>query len=379
MNYVNYAESITDAPIEFHNFMGIAGMGCVLGNKVHFPFGDTNIYPNIWIILLAPSSAYRKTTALNIIKRLLLRVDPALVYPNEFSHEKIQEILSQKPYGSFFFSEFITLMGLLNRDYMAGCKAFLADLFDCPVVYERQTKGNNTRIENPAVSIFSATTIEWFLEMVKETDIYGGFLPRFLIVPAYSKTKDMPIPPRVDQVKQKALIDELEEISKVSGEAYLTDGARKLHGQWYSRFSECADGTRFNAFYQRLQTYILKFAMIIQVSKNRGLEITEDSMQEAIGYMDWLSNNMRIIEDNELTFGKVQKDMKKVMGILRQRKTKGESETSRKDLLRATRLSSKELDNTTETLFEQEKIDISQKTVGDSHKRTMFYRLIEEA
>lgn len=110
--YKEYCEEVTDSHPNYHDFVGIATVGVILGNGCYLPFGDTRIYPNIWLILLGDSSFARKTTALNIGKRLLSEVSPAKIYPNEFSHEKIQSLLEEKPAGCFYFSEFLSLMGV---------------------------------------------------------------------------------------------------------------------------------------------------------------------------------------------------------------------------------------------------------------------------
>ena len=39
-SYVQYASEITDAPVEFHDFTGLAILSAAIGNKVHFEFAD---------------------------------------------------------------------------------------------------------------------------------------------------------------------------------------------------------------------------------------------------------------------------------------------------------------------------------------------------
>ena len=87
--YQHYAEEVTDASPDYHAFMGLVTLASVVGNRVFMPWGDTNIYPNMWVILIGKSTLDRKTTSINISKRLLFRFNHKLIYPNEFSYEKL--------------------------------------------------------------------------------------------------------------------------------------------------------------------------------------------------------------------------------------------------------------------------------------------------
>ena len=59
--YIEFAQEVTDAPITFHNFMGYAVISAVVGRNVYFPFGDMNLYPNLYMLFIAASSRFRKS------------------------------------------------------------------------------------------------------------------------------------------------------------------------------------------------------------------------------------------------------------------------------------------------------------------------------
>jgi hypothetical protein len=368
--YKEYCEEVTDSHPNYHDFVGIATVGVILGNGCYLPFGDTRIYPNIWLILLGDSSFARKTTALNIGKRLLSEVSPAKIYPNEFSHEKIQSLLEEKPAGCFYFSEFLSLMGLLSRDYMVGTKGFLADLFDCPYAYKRETGGRSINIVSPAISIMSATTQSWFTEKMKESDIQGGFLPRFLMILPKPKTKSLALPPPADKDKRQVLVDMLKNIQHISGVCFLKEEARKMFEDFYAQLSRMPGNGRTQPFLQRLQIYALKFAIIYNVMDEMSLKISASSMFKSIGKITELCKSMTTVEDEDMVFGKVQGNMRKISQYL-----KKHGDSSKSTLLMNTRLSSREFNEAIETLTESEKVSIQK--IKTTKRPLTIYSLIE--
>ena len=246
--YKEFCEEITDAPPNYHDHIGLLTVSLVLGNQIYLPFGDTRIYPNMWMILLGSSSFSRKTTAINIGKRLVSEVCPDRIYPNEFSHEKIQGLFKDRPAGCFFFSEFVTLMGLLSRDYLSATKGFLTDLYDSPYSYTRETLKSTVTISNPAISIASATTQEWFTDKMKESDVLGGFIPRFLMVMPSKKTRSIGIPPMADQTKRETLKYYLQNFKSISGVCVLTKDVSKSFESWYEILSVSNGSARLDPF-----------------------------------------------------------------------------------------------------------------------------------
>ncbi len=369
--YKEFCTEITDAPENYHDYMAMATVGIVMGNDVYLPFGDTRIYPNVWLILLGDSSYSRKTTSINIGKKLLSEVFPERIYPNEFSQEKIQSLLGDHPAGGFFFSEFVTLMGLLSRDYMSGTKGFLADIYDSPFTYRRETQKGTVEIRNPAISIISATTQSWFTDRMKESDIMGGFLPRFLMIMPGQKTKSLAIPPEADFEKKKVLRNILEKISQIKGVAYLKPDAKAYFEGWYEKLCSWPSNGRTQPFIQRLQIYTLKFAMILSAINSGDLKINHENMAQAVEMVRRAAKDLTKIDDEELVFGKVQINMKKVIDYLRKH-----GQTPKSKLLMNTRLSSREFLEAITTLMDSERV--KEVKIKTTTKPVTLYEIKEE-
>jgi len=364
--YQEFAEELTDAPAKFHEFIGYAIVGIILGRKAYFPFGAQRICPNFYITLIAPSSIYRKSTALSIASRVIRSVDHEKILPAEFSQERLIDLLQQTPSGSFFFYEFKTLLGLLEKDYMQGTKAFLTELYDNPIEYTRKTRAAEIRIDNPCISIVSATTMNWFTEMIKLGDMEGGFLNRFIFVPAYKKLKNMPIPPKLDEEKLRVLRVILEDLQKYYNEKEfsMSSEARELYINWFdaslSEIEIQKDDSGYCASATRMQVYLIKFAMINAIVDNHASIISGENMIKAIGLVDWLMIQTKSIIKTEISGNKYEKQLRSVRRVLE--RNGGECAWSR--LLQNSNMKSKELMEIIMTL--EERCEIERTFQGDN-------------
>jgi len=366
--YKEYASEITDAPMIFHDFVSLAVLSATIGNKIFFRFGHQRILLNLWIVLLAPSSLYRKTTAINIGKYILREIDENIILPDEFSHEKILEVLQVQQQGIFVFSEFLILSSLLAKDYNAGLKSTLTSLYDSPPKYMRRTIHKTYEIDNPCISILSATTIEWLLEKTKEGDLMGGFLPRFIFVPALSKEKTIIFPSCGDINKKENITSFLSDITYMKGGMSFDNEAMKLYKEWYVKFENKVNtqDNYFSSFSTKLALYLLKFACLFAIGEDQRLIVQKKHINKAIQISNFLLSSLENIIQKEFTFTYFQRNLKRVKEIISKNK-----KISRKELVRKTRLPARILNEIINTLNEGEEIDIVRER--GKYKPTIYY------
>lgn len=367
--YVEFASEVTDAPVQYHNIIALAVLATALGNNVYLERGNKKIYPNMWVIILGPSSAFRKSTVLSIGKDLLRRVCENTLLPEEFSQEKLLALLQDQPQGIFIYYEFMALVGLLQRDYMAGAKALLTELFDCPTKYTRKTKGEVVEVVNPVLNLVAATTTEWFLEKAKEADMHGGFFPRFLYVPVDAKPTTVPFPEPADITKRNTLVGILGNIRKnVKGTMKLSPDAKAYYVKWFVSFeAKTAHSNSMIAFRTRLTTYCLKIACLIEISATGNLIVSQKSMEGACSTTTWLSNQLRRLEE-ELTFTRFSTHKKKVLKLIR-----GEPGITKSKLLQYSNLSARDLGSLISTLKVEERIVEKQEIKPGKKKKSICY------
>ena len=186
----------TDAPREYIVPCALVTIATVLSHRVYVPFGGDRVYPNLWVVLLGPSSTFRKTTTVKQVRRTLGRLtegDPhGLLFPDEFSKEALVSRLAERAQGLLTYSEFSGALAAMGRDYMSGTKELLADLYDSPPKYQR-TVGNRTiTAQNVCIGILAASQTDWLLEKIKESDIRGGFMARICSCPPSTSAGSWP-------------------------------------------------------------------------------------------------------------------------------------------------------------------------------------------
>lgn len=378
--YVDYASEFTDTPPVFHQRVALSVLSSTVNRNVHIRQGNKDISPNLWMVLIAPSSFYHKSTAVFIGNDILNQINPDLVYPDEFSHEKLLEIMSKKPKGVFTIHEFKSFMGLMSKDYNSGLKSVITALFDSPPKYTREIKGkaggeNSITIENPFLNILGASTLDWFVESLQDGDIMGGFLPRFLIVPFRGrKAKTIAFQPADDKTKREKVIEELRTIAQVHGEMKFSTEAIDYYKKWYLDYEKKMDGKdRLSAFYTRIASYALKFAMLLALDKRQELKITEEDCKEACSLADCFTREVAKLVEDEIS-RKTDPKRQKVEDTIRDARGFGISKTN---LIRDTRFRVKDLDAILETLkvgeFVYEKPLTNEGLTGAAGSKKMYY------
>lgn len=369
--YVEYASEFTDAPEVIHHRIGLMILSTVINRNVWLRQGYKNIYPNLWMVIVAPSSFYRKSYSVGSAENMLRQYDSRLILPREFSVEALIQTLSEQPQGLLMSYEFKTFVGMMSREYMAGAQSLITELYDCPEIYDRKLMSRSVSIKEPFLNILSASTVDWLRNSLKEDDLAGGFLPRFLIVTAPEKTKVFPFQPVADYGKKNLLVDLLRSISEVTGEVKFADDAKDFYIEWYTKFEkEHKGGGVLSPFYARLTEYAKKFCIILAIDRRMGLEIKLDDCRDACILAETFARDItRYVEDG-LVYDRMGAWRKKVETAL---KGAGAGGISKRDLLRETRIIARNLDTILDTLDQEERVKKQLITTEESDKPVQVY------
>ncbi len=378
-SYCNdYASQISDAPRKYQELMGMSVISTVLNRKVYLNYGIYNLYPNLYVVLLGKSTVMRKSHALNMAKYLISKVNDSLILPNDFTPEGLFNLLVDNPSGIISWSEFGAFLVNANaKTYQAGIKEFLTESYDCPKKINKRLSSNEFTINNVYLNIITASTIDWFTENIIQRDIFGGFLGRFIYIPCTPEDKDKwyPMPNQVDQKVINKLLLKLKAISNISGEMKLSDEAKVIQIKWLRRHEEdisnIDDSKGITSFYSRLSDYLLKFAMLYEISSSNSsnsLTISENSMLRAVKLVNWLKESLSNLINKHVEFSKEGREINRILRIIEEKKT-----ISRANLLMNSHLSAKKLDEILSTLLQSEQI--KQTFIQESRKKTTVYQI----
>ena len=346
----------SDAPRIYHIASSLALLAAIVENRWYLPFGGDRLYPNVWVLILGPSSFFRKSSSIAKAKRLLIKVNEGALLPDEFSREALVKRLSRRAQGLLTYSEFSGVLATFSKDYMSGTKELLTDLYDCPPEYTRIVGKEELTAHGVCVSILAASQTGWFLEKLKAGDIRGGFMARFSFWPAFDKKRFVAIPPQPHSGDAHALYQHLQMLAQARcGACALGAGVETAYTRWLETHERELHGhprcDDLSPFWSRLSIMTLKFAMLLQLSHDADPCITVSTMESALALTDFLKRALTYLFAEEFAFTREQQDRQRVL-----RTVIRHPEIRLQDLYRFCHLSKREMTAALETLVAEGRI-----------------------
>lgn len=355
-DYLHAVTPLTDAPPEFHLISGMAALSAAIGNRLFTESWGQNVFPHLWAVLVAPSSFWRKSTSISQAERMLYGAsDGGIVYPSDWSREKLISMLAEQPAGFMAQKEFGGFLELLARNYMAGAKEMLTDLYDGPDTYTRALKSEVVKISRPAITLLGATTLNWLESKITDGDLQGGFLARFLFVTASAKASPKGMtPPMAPDVRARLqlFLHDLHEAPET--QATFSPDATEALNDWTLGWEEEVGRTHhrsdLSGFAVRLQTYALKFAMLYRLSAVFGTKdvarfhlVDVAAVEQAIAYCRALWTSVAGLIDDDIAITKDARDLRRLKAIIG-------SGITRSDALKRAKLKARDFDAFLDTL-----------------------------
>lgn len=308
--YLEYTEGSEVCP-RFSIFSLFGVLGAVIRKKVYLSRSSTGnilIYPNPWIILVAPQGIGHKSSAIRLGRKFLeLMEDKPKILASKLTPEAlIKSLASQvvadkapiepgerqrlvvykrKAQGLLYSSEFGVLLG--REKYNMGMIALLTDLYDCPDEWNSETvMRGDQRLYEVCLSVLGASTPDWMQSMLPTDAFKGGFMSRLILV-GYPdgwnrRVGDLVDPPRT---LRDSILSDFEEISRYKGEIGWSKEAKEYFVNWYMSLPEPVPGPQA-AYLERKQDHALKLAILIQLSFREKFEVSLEAMKAAFDILD---------------------------------------------------------------------------------------------
>jgi len=284
--YLEYT-AFQEAPRKFHLWTGLSTLASAVKRNVKLPRGYFNIYPNLYVALVAPSG-FTKTSAADISIKFLKEINKVELIEEKVTSWYILDYFSDLTQAkgeccvTMYAPEMKTFLGDLNK---AELVAMLTSFYGCPNSSSFRTKGNKgaATFKNICLNLLACSTPEWLTLGTTTDEIAGGFTGRFVYVfedvpeRSFAFPEDF-ITPQVQALRQP-LIDDLKTIAELKGDFIITDQAKADYLVWYSnRDKECTD-ERLRGYYARKRDLIFKIAMLLSVSQDDSLLIDENVLE----------------------------------------------------------------------------------------------------
>lgn len=309
--YLEYVED-TETPRIMHIWTALSGAGACLGRRVLLPFGITDIYANMYVVLVGPPGV-RKSTAIDIMQLRLkastnIRFAPddtagarqgliiALENKNENASEDDEAALraavaavdleaingyqitidARDAHTMYAVAdEFSSFIGTNASEMIT----FLNKMFDGKS-YDYKIRTADHILHNPLLSILAGSTPINITTALPASAIGHGFTSRMVLVYANKKYKKVPRPKPLDPKLEKIIDDTFGFLYHTfDGEMAETNKAKQLIDDLYEVESKLND-PRFIYYLDRRQQHLLKTSIILAACR-RDLKITKADIEEA--------------------------------------------------------------------------------------------------
>ena len=292
--YADFAD-VFEMPREVHQWVAAQMIASVLNGNVQIPWGPVTYPLDFWILLLSGSGQGRNTAtdvALEVMEAAQIK---GLLHKTTWgSKAAFYQQVAESPRGLYVWPELSIALRTLNDPKFAGVKEWITDRYDNhrvpeAVTYRKTGKKSDTPPivfdEAPRLNILATSSSDWFLNNLEQADTTGGFIPRWLPKRVGKSDRLIPKPKSPNRELLPVLGDELASISKLQGDADLSQ-VERLYEEWYRKASPRFEGQPNSAlavpFFNRLRGEVLKLAVIFQVSQSGTLKVTEQALNRAI-------------------------------------------------------------------------------------------------
>lgn len=309
-NWVDEFFEYTDylpSPQLFRRWAGIAAVAGALERRVWVHTQGSNLYPNLYTILVAPPGV-GKSVVTNLVEKLWQDIPDHFVAPSNITKAALIDELQSAartimrprdnpPTVTFNSLKILSNeLGVLLPAYEGEFMSTLTDLYDGSRYMERRrsSKTGAILIERPQFNLLAATTPGHLNDFLPAGAFDQGFLSRCFLV--YSG--DMQLRPLFDVAqgsseKWTALNRDMRRIGSIYGEMRFTPEAAKLITAWHMGGRAPVPGhPKLNNYNTRRTLHLLKLCMVASVSAGDSLSINEEHYNCALNWLLEVESHM---------------------------------------------------------------------------------------
>jgi hypothetical protein len=366
--YIEFAQQAAPmSPRSFHEAAALFLISTAIARRVKYPFGADEIYPNLFILFIAPPAIYTKTTGSRVmgktmkaagIDHLLLSqtITPQALINEmstsiparlaEMSEESLDQWLNERAFASqraWRFGEAGQLFEAIQQEYNAGLTQIILQLYDCEEKIEDQTQSRG-RITacNTYLTMWGVSTPGDMQSHMKKPSFWSnGLASRFCIVLPDTESVYAELPPKVeipagissglraifsrfpipcvklvesDDPKSKGKKELVIYNKQPAVEALLSSDARMLHSSYsrtigYQFAKDRKIESPFDLVYHRYSVHALKLAIILAVADDATLGSTPNKESGITVQACHMARAIRIVERWRASFHALYQDI----------------------------------------------------------------------
>lgn len=348
---------------------------------------NTGIHPNIYFLLVGPSSRDRKSTSIGLAMKMIEYVLPDRIGPSDFTPEgllfRMRKKAGIKPRNKMIIalSEFGQHLAASQKSYGGGLGALMCQLYDGETI-ERARSGKKTlQVVSPRLNMFGGCAYGMLEKYCSPVDWEGGFFARMCFIKAEDKARtaypSIPVPIKAMEDACKAsLLDLSNELKANPGEMALSPLALQAYEAAVHSIPDLSGDVAVVAQRERLLNAIPRFALLYQIDEDPSKPIQPAAMDKAITFA------MKAWVTFTTTYGRCvgtgrQRLFKKLWKTIQDAKEVG---IPRRDLQRKFNLNVEDLTQGLKILIDGQYIKIETVTVetaGGPQRRQVFKCLVD--
>lgn len=290
----------------FNLFVGVVVIGASLRRRVYVNRGIYNLYPDVRVVLIAPTGKGKKTTSINQGRKLIEASKITRILSEIVTPEALCDALSSGKVvmkGGEIREEEQDAVGLLilpelsvfldKRDYKSGLVPLLTRLGDAPDYLPSSTISRGQKpLKNVALTVMAGSAKSWLTDSIPVDAFRGGFMSRFLFVVSEGMAHPVSKPPKMNRDMETALVKGLQAFARLEGEIEMLPEAEAFFDKWYNEayFKRSLDEKRA-AYQERKHDHVLRLSMILAVSQYR-TQINENDVENALGLFNYIEEEM---------------------------------------------------------------------------------------
>ena len=297
-SYLDFVDN-SEPPQMFKLWCAISLIASALERKCFLSWGTLTFYPNMYVVLVAPSGKARKGTAMSPALKMLEEINVKLAAEAITSEALIQTLaesadstpnddgtLDNHCSLTVWSPELTVFLGHQNFQLMSD----LTDWYDCRSSWTYRTKNQGTDIiKGVWVNLLGATTPDLIRSALPMDAIGGGLTSRMIFVYEPRRGKIVPTPflSNEDKALRVQLMNDLADIRMMKGMFKVTKEFVELWIDWYSAQEDNPPfkDNRFDGYIERRPNHVMKLAMVCSASRSESMVISDKDLTRAINIL----------------------------------------------------------------------------------------------
>lgn len=295
--YMHFTSHHEASPV-IHKWTAVSILAAALERRVSLPRAYYTLFPNLYIVIVGKSGIMRKSTSTAIGVKLFGNIPEFPLLSQQASGRSLLDQIAsfkrsvETPRGVIEYSPgyiYASELKLFLTEVYGSNIELMTHLYDNPKghIYATSGKGN-VELVGPVINMLAASTKEWLNDVIPESELAGGFASRIIFVMddvTPKKWVAWPKVPEEDDKIHRALVADLHQIYKLSGEVIVPDETKSYYEDWYVRYMNAVSKSqdkRFTGYHGRFGDMVLKLSIVKSVSRSNDLTIKIEDVRWAI-------------------------------------------------------------------------------------------------